>query len=288
MKKQAMMPEENSPRLMLSNMTVRLLTALFFIPLGIFGMFIGGWVWLAMIAVLIVLGLLEFYSLAHTRTIRGSTLVGIPVGLVLAYVFYLERPVLIPLVLAVGAVISVIALWLQRPGSVIHALLQMLTTLAGLLYVALPLGMLVGIRQLPQGFLWVVVVFGVTWGTDTFAYFGGRMWGRRKLAPRLSPNKTVEGALVGLVGGFVPALLFLLRGQQLNTLTLLWIALAPFIAIAGDLLESAIKRFFHAKDSHLRGLNVIPGHGGVLDRIDALILVTTFSYGFILLTGIAA
>jgi len=113
-------------------------------------------------------------------------------------------------------------------------------------------------------------------------------WGKHKLAPRLSPKKTVEGAVAGVIGGFVSTLILLIIGNQVSSITLVMIALAPLVAVVGDLLESAIKRYFKVKDSHIPGLNVIPGHGGVLDRVDSWMMVAAFCYLYLLLTGVTA
>jgi phosphatidate cytidylyltransferase len=166
------------------------------------------------------------------------------------------------------------------------AVSQAMLTVIGVLYVGFPGGFAIAIRALPDGLLWLTVVLAATWGADTCAYFAGVMFGKHKLAPRLSPKKTVEGAIGGLIGGFALALLVLVIGDQVNSTTLVMIALAPPVSIVGDLGESAIKRFFGVKDSHLPGLDLIPGHGGVLDRMDALLVVVTFCYLYLLATGI--
>src|SRR5690606_17236083 len=99
------------------------------------------------------------------------------------------------------------------------------------------------------------------WGSDTFAYLGGRFFGKTKLAPVLSPKKTVEGAIIGIFGGIIPATLVLFLGEQLTTGSFLLVCAGPFAAIGGDLFESALKRYFGVKDSHIAGLNIFPGHG---------------------------
>jgi phosphatidate cytidylyltransferase len=126
-----------------------------------------------------------------------------------------------------------------------------------------------------------MLIFALTWGTDSLAYIGGRLWGKTLLAPHISPKKTREGALVGIIGGIVPGILILLASDKLTVPLVLLVAVGPFIAILGDLVESGLKRAFGVKDSHIYGLNILPGHGGVLDRVDALILVTFFCYVYL-------
>ena len=97
------------------------------------------------------------------------------------------------------------------------------------------------------------MILCVTWGTDTFAYIGGRLWGKTKLAPKLSPKKTVEGAIVGAIGGITGALILLAYTHTISPGSLIFVLLAPLVAIAGDLVESALKRFFGVKNSHIDG-----------------------------------
>ena len=126
-----------------------------------------------------------------------------------------------------------------------------------------------------RGFALMIVLFATIWCTDIFAFFGGRAIGGPRLAPVISPKKTwsgfVSGLLGGAVGGIVAALLF-------GGAPLLWIAfLAIVLSLAGqlgDLFESALKRRYDVKDSG----NIIPGHGGVLDRVDSLIFASFAAY----------
>lgn len=279
-------PTEKKPRTP-SNLTVRVITGLALMPLVLAAMVVGGWVWTGLLALVIGIGLLEFFFLAHGHWSQGSAVVGIPAGLAVLLAFHADEPLAAFAAVLVGGAMTLILETLRHPGDIRRSIWQVVTTLTGILYVGFPLAFLAAVRSFEDGIVWILAIFALTWGADTCAYFGGRLWGKRQLAPRLSPKKTVEGALAGLVGGFAPALLLLVLDGKLNATTLVWITMAPFVAILGDLLESAMKRFFHVKDSHVRGLNIIPGHGGVLDRIDALLLVSAFSYLLIVLTGIA-
>ncbi len=129
---------------------------------------------------------------------------------------------------------------------------------------------LAALRMLPdQGAWWVVVALVITWGNDTSAYFAGRFLGKRKLYPEVSPNKTWEGFFGGFVGAI--GFLFLQRAFFFPALTvvdcLVLGTLGSVLGPAGDLCESMLKRAYGVKDSG----KIIPGHGGMLDRIDALI-----------------
>lgn len=117
----------------------------------------------------------------------------------------------------------------------------------------------------------VLLLFGLTWAVDISAYFGGRAFGRKELWPRLSPGKTVEGAIVGLVAVIGVMLLAFAMGlhREMSPLAVMLTALIVGVAAqAGDLVESSAKRWLGVKDSGV----LLPGHGGVLDRFDSLLL----------------
>jgi len=144
---------------------------------------------------------------------------------------------------------------------------------SGFIYALLPALALLWIRERdPLGLYLLLWVFIVTWATDIGAYFAGRKFGRRKLAPTISPNKTVEG----LYGGIAGAALFGGLWAWATGLGTSLYLLAPLFAVAaqgGDLFESAIKRRAGVKDSG----NWLPGHGGLLDRLDGLIPVAVLT-----------
>jgi phosphatidate cytidylyltransferase len=122
----------------------------------------------------------------------------------------------------------------------------------------------------PDGHRWLFIALATVWAADSGAYFAGRHFGKRKLSPRISPNKTVEGLLGGLLCGLLLALGFApLAGATLGELPLVALATlaAVLFSVVGDLFESLLKRHAGAKDSG----TLIPGHGGILDRIDGVV-----------------
>ena len=145
--------------------------------------------------------------------------------------------------------------------------------LSGFVYAVVPALALLWIRERDlHGLALLVWAFIVTWSTDIGAYFAGRRFGRRKLAPEISPNKTVEG----LYGGIAAATLFGGAWVLATGLGVALLALAPVLAIAaqaGDLFESGMKRRAGVKDSG----TWLPGHGGALDRLDGLVPVATLT-----------
>ncbi|MEE4165531.1 MAG: phosphatidate cytidylyltransferase [Desulfocapsaceae bacterium] len=149
----------------------------------------------------------------------------------------------------------------------------------GIVFIGFLASHLVMIRSLTDGACWLIILTAITAGSDTGAYWIGRRFGKRRLCPSISPNKTVEGALGGVGGAIIAALvMYFLVDIQSSVLTIL--LLAVFLSIAGmlgDLLESIIKRGTGAKDSG----TLLGGHGGVLDRIDSLLLAAPFLYYFL-------
>ncbi len=153
----------------------------------------------------------------------------------------------------------------------------------GFVYLSLPLAHLAALRDLEFGRQWIFLVLLLVMASDTAAYFVGVSLGRRKLYPAISPNKSVEGALGGLagaLGGVVVAKYWFLPVLSLVDCFLLAAILGP-LAQVGDLVESMLKRSFGVKDSG----SIIPGHGGILDRLDSLLLVFPPVFYFALLKG---
>lgn len=142
---------------------------------------------------------------------------------------------------------------------------------AGVLYAGLPAIALIWIRSDNQYGLWAILyIFAIVWTTDSAAYVAGRSLGGPKLAPRISPKKTWSGLIGGMTAAIIASGIFALAIDSAAALTLMVMAgLLALVAQLGDLGESALKRYFDIKDSS----GLIPGHGGVLDRIDGLIFV---------------
>jgi phosphatidate cytidylyltransferase len=154
----------------------------------------------------------------------------------------------------------------------------------GVLYLGVLGSTLVSLREIPfDGKSWVYVAVLGTFATDTAAYFTGRAIGRTPLAPAISPKKTVEGFIGGWMGGFAAVMLAAYAFRELEDLyfepwQILVIALSlPLAATIGDLIESAMKRARHIKDAS----ELIPGHGGVLDRLDSILFTFPTVYLFV-------
>jgi phosphatidate cytidylyltransferase len=198
------------------------------------------------------IGLVEVRSLGDATLLRESRLSFLTLDLIL-------------LIFIFGVV--TIALAMRRPLQ--EALGAVSISAAGILVVALPFSYLIRINEIENdGRLLVLFTLCLVWAGDTFAYFIGKFLGRLPMAPALSPKKTWEGAFANVLGSLLVAAAFA-RWIRIDLTTLLLIAgVANVAGQAGDLVESAYKRGASVKDSS----SLLPGHGGMLDRIDSLIL----------------
>jgi len=175
-----------------------------------------------------------------------------------------------------GATVTLLTVFLFRRAPLEQIPRSVAIVTLSWLYCGLLIAALVGLR-LRFGVGWVILAFVTTWANDTFAYFAGHSFGRHKLFERISPKKTWEGFAGGIAGSVIGALVtrWLLLGGELSVSGAIIIGLgAAVLGPLGDLAESMIKRAAGVKDSS----RIIPGHGGLLDRIDALLFVGPWVY----------
>jgi phosphatidate cytidylyltransferase len=194
-----------------------------------------------------------------------------------------DLPAFLPIALAVAAM-ALLVLNLFRPGPLDGAPQRVAASALSWLYCGVLIATVAGLR-LRFGFAWVMLVFVVSWLNDTLAYFAGRFFGKTPYYPKVSPKKTWEGFLGGVLGSVAGALgtkaTFLLvaqpHGEQFDPSWAACVGLglgASVLGPLGDLAESMLKRAAGVKDSG----HLIPGHGGLLDRIDALLFVAPWVY----------
>jgi phosphatidate cytidylyltransferase len=153
--------------------------------------------------------------------------------------------------------------------------------LLGVVYVGFLLPHIMWLHEIPKGHAWVFFLLLVVMLGDSTAYGVGRLWGKRKLIPHISPGKTIEGSIGACVGNVVAAVgswLWLLPDRSFVELFLLALGIGS-VGQVGDLCESAVKRACGAKDSG----HIFPGHGGVLDRVDSLLFPSAMIYYYITL-----
>ncbi len=227
------------------------------------------------------LALFEFYRLCfNDRSHTWLIAIGLTgfTGLILGTHW---PGIIVPTLLATVICIASVPLLSRSPLE--QSLRDGAMTLFGVLYLGLTLGMLSMTRLLPQGEWLIFFLLLVTWASDTGAYYVGTLYGRHRLAPTISPKKTVEG----LVGGLIAAIIagYLARWWFLPELSgldcLILAALLTIAGLWGDLAESAMKRTVGMKDSG----GILPGHGGMLDRLDSLLFATPVFYYYITLVS---
>jgi len=261
----------------------RIGTAAVLIPLVLLLIFAGPTWLLTLVAALVAeLALWEYLALADAAGAKTPRIaVMVAVGLLFACVF--RRPDFLgPVLGALGLALFIVCAFRSPMNRVLP---DTAYSVFGLLYIGVSLTTLPLLSEQENGPSLLLFLFFVVWSGDTAALYVGRAWGRRKLAPAISPGKTWEGSIASIVGSVLIALLLILlagelsRGNFGRLSSLLsypgsifgWLVLAAILNVAaqvGDLVESAIKRGAGVKDSG----TMLPGHGGMLDRIDALLV----------------
>ena len=261
----------------MSNLAVRLITAAVFVPLLLLLLYRGpAWGLYLLILPASLIGTYELVGMTH-RDDRISQAIALVLATGASLALYCGHDARWPLtVLAVVPVLGPV-LTLFRLGDMKTAALRAITMSVAPLFVAAPLCWLAIIRRdVAHGASYVVMTLMFAWFSDTGGYFAGRFLGKRKLYEAVSPKKTIAGAFGGLGGSVVGALLahfwFLPSIPLWHAVPLALVAGA--LGQAGDLGESLLKRSTGVKDSGA----IVPGHGGILDRIDALILTSTVVY----------
>ncbi len=250
-----------------SNLALRVASAAIGIPIVLGINYLGGWIFGSAVAAVAGLGCFELYGLFRRATYAPTSALGVPAAAAFAAIPMMQRGTADGWIALLVALLVIGGTYALRPGSDRKRLLDWTLTVIGAVYVGLLLGQLSLLRSWPHGAWWVMVVFLITWGYDTGAYVSGRLFGSRPFMAHISAKKTVEGVEGGLIVSSlagcvaVPALgITLWQGLLIGFL-------GGMAAQAGDLVESMIKRQTGAKDSG----TIIPGHGGLLDRVDSLL-----------------
>lgn len=282
-----------------SELTQRIGVAAVGIPLAAAVVYWGGWILAGVLALIAVGGAHELFRMAQSHEIRPLTGFGIvSAGIVVLIGATQPTPsqAALPLwlfLVFVLLVASASTIWLRgvagRPLAVVGV------TLLGIFYTGgtlvhgvflrhlVPPGFIEGANDALIGFALVIFPVGLTWVNDSAAYFVGRTWGRHKLIPSVSPGKTIEGSIAGIVGSVIVGAVFsawAFRGLGLPIGP--WEGaiggvLIAVVAQIGDLVESMYKREAGVKDSG----RLLPGHGGILDRFDALFFTLPVGYWYL-------
>jgi phosphatidate cytidylyltransferase len=277
-----------------SGIGVRVATAAVLLPLVVASVWWGTTGWVALlVASVATASLWEFFAIGGRQGLNGFRVWTVLCGILVVasqtsaaglwipagawdWPFFSDEPELplecVLLLFVLGAGVQVVA---RRPVS--QALSALGISAAGLLLVAWPLSYIVRIHAMANGRLWLLFTLALIWAGDTLAYFTGRAIGQHPMAPQISPKKTWEGAAGNVVGSLLVAGIFS-RWLDVGLNHLLAIALLANVAgQLGDLVESAYKRGAGVKDSG----TLLPGHGGMLDRVDALIFAVPVVWAYL-------
>jgi phosphatidate cytidylyltransferase len=264
------------------------------IPIAVGAMYLGGWVLAALLALCAVLAARELFRMAELKRAFPLGIVGLlgAASLIALAAIEPERGIDTPLLTA-GVVVIVLAaltasIW-QR-GVTGEPLLSVAVTIMGAVYPSLLMFALF-LREIPgresalHGTAILLFPVVLTWLSDTFAYFAGRMWGKKKLIPKVSPGKTVAGSVGAIIGTPLSAVGYALLLHRFPSWQMgiaeavVFGILVSIAAQVGDLGESLLKRDVGVKDSG----KLLPGHGGALDRFDSLFFTLPLGYAFFVL-----
>lgn len=296
-------PDAPAPKRKSSDLGLRLATAAVLVPSVAWVIFVGGVLYLAVVVGIVLLGLREFYGLIEDKGAHPLVGFGLAAGAALPVVAYLGNEYHATILMT--AVLLAVMVAQVGKAQITEALASISGTFFGIFYVGWLLSHAVVLRQfhevvtskwgaaaaidLPEGVgvFYMVFTLTVVVNCDAGAYFGGRAWGKRKLAPQISPGKTVEGAAagigLGIVAGLVCKGVFDLVWPDWSA-AFSWVSAILFgfvlsvVGIIGDLVESLLKRDAKAKDTG----SLLPGMGGILDRIDSNLLAIPVMYYLLL------
>jgi len=265
----------------LSNVWQRIIVGVLGAALFVGGIVVSPWAYAVLFLGLTLLGLLEFYKLAGAQDIRPNKGIGIALGGLLYVSFFLIEeeimsPELLYLTLPLLGLVFVLELYRKQP----QPFTNIAFTLLGVLYVALPFGLLHKVAYLPGNYTWqpVLGLMLLIWSADTGAYIAGKNFGKNKLLERVSPGKTWEGWAGGTVLTMLVGYVLSIYMQDLTVAQ--WLGISIIVAVfgvLGDLVESLLKRSLGVKDSG----TLLPGHGGILDRFDSLIMSIPFIVAYL-------
>lgn len=248
----------------------RIISAVIGVPIIIAILYTGGVYWIAFFALLGIAGLYEFNRII-SQEFKPVWILNI---LLLLIIMFSSFDLLIVPALVLFLLLLVIYLVIMFPKITI---VDIALSLFPALYIGFSLNFAILLNNHPHAFLIMLLIFLFTWSSDVGGYVFGRFWGRHKLAPELSPNKTWEGAIGGILLSIFTAFIFFTifkNGEQNIFFILLLGILSSSAAQLGDLFMSGVKRRFTIKDTG----SLIPGHGGVLDRFDSFLLVLPIVY----------
>lgn len=254
----------------MKNLLVRTLSGIILILLALFMTVKGGTMLRSFVFILSIIGLREFYNALEEIEIRPIKII----GYISCLVFFLDSLGFVEITIRAMVYLTLVSLLIISVFKRDMDLVDLSTTFVGIFYIPFFIQHIIYL----DGTIYIWLIFIVAWATDTFAYVFGNLFGKRKLHPELSPNKTVEGSIGGIFGALVLVLIF----SRYFELGPMWKMIvlsisASIIAQLGDLAASKVKRYTKIKDYGF----IFPGHGGVLDRFDSILFTAPFIYYFV-------
>jgi len=255
----------------------RVRSALVIAPLVFAAAWFGGAFFAIVVAAIAGLGALEFYSMLSFPKRHPLTQFGLLCILLFIILAHFEGPYTASL-LASAVVLSLV--WLIFRSSAKSSHMNWAWTIAGILCLGWMFSRLIPLRALADGREWVIFTLFAIFAADTSAFFIGRAWGRHAMAPTISPGKTWEGAIGGLVGAVAASLVLaaILSFPIPSWQAVILGVLVGVFSQLGDLAESMLKRKVGVKDSGA----LIPGHGGILDRLDSVVFTVVVVYYYVI------
>jgi phosphatidate cytidylyltransferase len=264
----------------MSNFWQRAITGTIFVVVLVGAILLGGWYMHITFGLITMLGLYEFYSLFENSESKPQKIVGTLTGVLMYFL------VILSIYYGSNYYMSILTTGLVLIGFILIAIIELFRnktkpfenvaiTFSGLIYVVLPFLLLnemsirITCHSVFCDFWPVLSIFILIWANDTFAYLTGRLIGKHKLYERISPKKTWEGFIGGVVFSIIAGILLANFLQESYLKYIIYALVAGVIGTLGDLVQSMLKRSVGVKDSG----NILPGHGGILDRFDAVLFV---------------
>lgn len=289
----------------LKNFIVRTLSGAVLLLVILGAMWVGFYGFLALLLFITVVGTWEFYTLAKAKGYEPQRGLGVAIALL----FYVATAMLstmaidsvkqftdndtiitwVSIMIILGVVLVAIIFVAEVFRNRTTPIANVATTIAGVGYVALPMALMTIVPMLIGGHgnwraIYFLLYLFLVWGNDVFAYLAGVIMGRHKMCERLSPKKSWEGFVGGVLGSLVVGVV---AACVLNGSYIMWLGLALVVSLSsvvGDLVESMFKRDAGVKDSG----NIMPGHGGILDRFDAFIISVPFAFVYLIIYALVS
>jgi phosphatidate cytidylyltransferase len=261
---------------MLDDKIKRVISAVVLVLLILVFIIMGGAIFKVGVLGIIAIALYEYinvYKKTSNKVITSVIILGYIINIFI--IFFNKTEFLLPMVYLIVLLSMSIPVFTKSYNVISSAI-----TIVGYIYIINFFTLLAFVREWENGNRLILLVFIIAWFSDTFAYYIGRYLGKRKLCPEVSPKKTIEGFIGGIIGSCSGILLwasFIVKLEQTWYQLILFGIIAGIISQIGDLVASLIKRYIGVKDYG----NIIPGHGGILDRFDSILFTTPIVYYYI-------